>query len=102
MRDLILFFLCHALRNHEGASARHLASKDSSSEANKILYILQAVGAERCSQETEGCSSGCSVKGKFNGTAPPTPFTIYSREALDHILATKAMVLASNRNGQKR
>lgn len=98
---LVVFGASLNYKNHKGATPRHLAAKDSSSEANKMLYLLHSVGAERCSLETEGCSSGCSLKGKFNGTAPPTPYAIYAREALDQILATRAMGLASKKNEKR-
>ncbi|KAK3917368.1 85/88 kDa calcium-independent phospholipase A2 [Frankliniella fusca] len=96
VQALVVFGASLNYKNHKGATPRHLATKDTSSEANKILYILHSVGAERCCQETKGCTSGCSFGGKFNGTAPPTPFSIYAREALDEILSTNAMDIASN------
>lgn len=88
-------------RNHEGASPRHLATKDSSSDGNKILYTLHSVVAERCRQDTKECTSGCSFLGKYNGTASPMPLAMYTRDALDQILATHVMGIAS-KNGQNR
>lgn len=99
VQALIIFGISLNYKNHEGATARHLATKDSSSDGNKILYILHSVGAERCSPNTKGCTSGCSANGKFNGTAPPSPFAMYARDALDQILATHAMDLASKYRG---
>ncbi|KAJ1521550.1 hypothetical protein ONE63_003207 [Megalurothrips usitatus] len=104
VQALIVFGASLNYKNHQGATPRHLATRDSSPDTNKILYLLYSVGAERCSQETQGCTSGCSSSGKFNGTAPPSPFAVYAREELDQILATHAMDIASHQRGgsQKR
>lgn len=102
IQALVVFGASLNYKNQKGATPRHLATKDTSSEANKILYILHSVGAERCSQDTKGCTSGCSFAGKFNGTAPPTPFTMYAREALDEILSTNAMDIASCQSGEAK
>ncbi|XP_034245059.1 85/88 kDa calcium-independent phospholipase A2-like [Thrips palmi] len=101
VQALIVFGASLNYKNNNGATARHLATKDTSSDGNKILYLLHSVGAARCSQDMKECTSGCSFTGKFNGTAPPSPYAIYAREALDQILATNAMDIASHRNGDK-
>lgn len=72
------------VRNKNGDSARHIAA--SISKANKkdrILYVLHAVGAERCESGKYGCAEGCSFNGTHNGAPPPFPTTDEIRPIID-------------------
>lgn len=95
----MLLFYC---RNFKGATPRHIVPADSSAEANKMLYILHAVGAKRCYEDTAGCSQGCAYNGTFDGVSPPPPPVGCTRDALDQMLFTYAMDLASNRDSKEK
>lgn len=60
-------------RNNDGQKVRHLAAQDTDATSDRILYLLHAVGAERCEKDCHGCTEGCMVGGKKNGTAPAPP-----------------------------
>ncbi|OXU17607.1 hypothetical protein TSAR_011620, partial [Trichomalopsis sarcophagae] len=68
-------------------SLRHLVDKDTN-EGQKILYILHAVGAKRCSFDMKGCSIGCKHNEIFYGVAPPTAV---SRTVFDQMLYVSRM-----------
>lgn len=99
IQALIVFGADLQYKNHSGASARHLVPADGSTEANKMLYVLHAVGSERCTKDALGCSDGCAHDGNFNGTPPPLPPVGCTRDALDQMLSTYAMDLASHYSG---
>ncbi|XP_033211846.1 85/88 kDa calcium-independent phospholipase A2 isoform X2 [Belonocnema kinseyi] len=69
---------------------RHLVSHDTN-DGNKILYILHAVGAERCSKDMLGCTTGCKYDEEYNGIAPPEPPTAVPRTILDQMLYVASM-----------
>lgn len=62
-------------RNKNGETPRHLVKLNA--EGEKLLYLLHAVGAERCSANVSGCHPGCRWGDKYNGVAPPeTPSAV--------------------------
>lgn len=69
---------------------RHLVSHDTN-DGNKILYILHAVGADRCSKDMLGCTTGCKHNEEYNGVAPPEPPTAVPRTILDQMLYVASM-----------
>ncbi|XP_051170962.1 85/88 kDa calcium-independent phospholipase A2 [Leptopilina boulardi] len=69
---------------------RHRVNLDSN-DGNKILYILHAVGAERCDKNTFGCHNGCKYNEDYNGVAPPEPPTAVPRTILDQMLYVASM-----------
>ncbi|XP_031782364.1 85/88 kDa calcium-independent phospholipase A2 [Nasonia vitripennis] len=77
-------------KNGKSQSPRHLVNKDTN-DGQKILYILHAVGAERCSPDMKGCSIGCKHNENFDGVAPPEPPTAVPRTVLDRILYVSSM-----------
>lgn len=84
-------------RNHKGSTARHIVPNDASIDAHRMLYILHAVGAKRCSEDVVGCSTGCAHNESFNGSAPPVPPLGCTRDALDQMLFSYSMDIASSR-----
>ena len=60
-------------------------------DGQKILYLLHAVGAERCSSGTAGCHIGCKFGESFDGLAPPEPPTSVPRTVLDQMLYVSSM-----------
>ncbi|KAI5720122.1 hypothetical protein M8J77_002180 [Diaphorina citri] len=79
----------NALSGEEGMTARHIASSQSSggvgggdNVSDRILYILHAVGAARCTLDMPGCGVGCRAGGTWNGTPPPVPIGAKVREVL--------------------
>ncbi|XP_023245898.1 85/88 kDa calcium-independent phospholipase A2 [Copidosoma floridanum] len=72
-------------RNWQNESPRHLVNKDSA-DGQKILYILHAVGAERCTRDVIGCDVGCKYDENFNGIAPPEAPSAVPRTAVDDML----------------
>ena len=69
---------------------RHLVNLDSK-DGNTILYILHAVGAERCLSNMQGCTTGCKDNEEYNGIAPPEPPTSVPRTILDQMLYVASM-----------
>lgn len=68
----------HIFRNKKGETARHIAAILSpDTNAKKVLYILHALGAPRCTSQDyeilQNCSDGCHSSGIDNGMPPPEP-----------------------------
>ncbi|XP_031789217.1 85/88 kDa calcium-independent phospholipase A2-like [Nasonia vitripennis] len=87
---LIAFGAEISAKNWKSQSLRHLVDKDTN-EGQKILYILRAVGAERCPLDMKDCSIGCKNNEIFYGIAPPEPPTAMSRTVLDQMLYVSRM-----------
>jgi len=88
--------LVFLVRNNKGATPRHCILPESGSD--KILYILHAVGAPRCSLDMQGCNPGCEGSSDdYNGIAPPVPFSSDSRELLNQMLSVAGMDVATTR-----
>lgn len=77
-------------KNWKSESPRHLVNKDTN-DGQKILYILHAVGAERCPPNMKGCSISCKYNENFDGVAPPEPPTAVPRTILDQMLYVSSM-----------
>ncbi|XP_033335941.2 calcium-independent phospholipase A2 VIA [Megalopta genalis] len=77
-------------KNWESETPRHLVKVDTT-EGQKILYILDAVGASRCAPEMNGCTMGCKYNEAFNGIAPPEPPAVVPRTVLDQMLHINGM-----------
>lgn len=63
-------------------SSRHIAATNGNNSsdkvAEKIVYILHAVGAQRCQNillETE-CTNGCAWNKEYNGLPPQKPMSM--------------------------
>lgn len=72
-----------------------------SNEGQKILYILHAVGAARCTPETQDCHQGCKYNESFVGIAPPEPPTVVPRTILDNMLYVASMEKMSSMQRKK-
>lgn len=58
----------------------------------KLLYYLTAVGAKRCSPETNNCTDGCKHDGAFEGI-PPQPVSICPRfPVIAHALCSSSVL----------
>jgi calcium-independent phospholipase A2 len=68
------------------------------SDGDKILYILHAVGAPRCSLDVQGCNPGCEGSSDdYNGVPPVVPFSSQSREVVNQMLSVAGMNIAAIR-----
>lgn len=104
VQSLIVFGANLEYKNNAGASPRHLVSvnaQGSNAQGDKILYLLHAVGAERCSEDVTGCTKGCKFGESYQGIPPPTPNTQESREILDQMLDTAGMEVAAQKEEKK-
>lgn len=77
-------------RNYKSETPRHMVSAETT-EGQKILYILDAVGAQRCPPEMLNCSLACKYDETFNGIAPQQPPTAVPRTVLDQMLQVSGM-----------
>ncbi|XP_076756311.1 calcium-independent phospholipase A2 VIA [Xylocopa sonorina] len=77
-------------RNWKSETTRHLVNIKTT-EGQKILYILDAVGAQRCPPEMTNCSLGCKHDENFNGIAPQQPPKAIQRTVLDQMLHVSGM-----------
>ncbi|XP_047993745.1 85/88 kDa calcium-independent phospholipase A2 isoform X1 [Leguminivora glycinivorella] len=93
---LIVFGADLEALNNAGYTARHMVPCEmSSSNYDKILYVLHAVGAQRCSADVVGCGPGCAARGDYNGVPPPSVPRPSSRDVISHMLSVAAMERAS-------
>lgn len=88
IQTLIIFGANLNAINNAGATPRHLIPTD---QESKLLYYLHAVGAERCSPETTGCTEGCSHNGTYGGIPPPPVQGPENRDELDEMLSAAGM-----------
>lgn len=77
-------------RNWKSESPRHRVNIDSS-EGQKILYVLHAVGAQRCPPEMTDCNLGCKYSESFDGIAPRQAPKVHPRTILDQMLHVSGM-----------
>ncbi|KAL1451791.1 hypothetical protein WDU94_006137 [Cyamophila willieti] len=87
VQALIVFGANINALNGDGYTARHIASGLSQggagdSASDRIVYVLHAVGAARCSPDTPACGQGCVAGGTNNGNPPPAPIGAKVREVL--------------------
>ncbi|XP_020288940.1 85/88 kDa calcium-independent phospholipase A2 [Pseudomyrmex gracilis] len=88
-------------RNWKSETARHKANVNTT-DGNKIIYILHAVGAQRCPPEMTGCHQGCKHNETFTGIAPSEPLHHVSRSIIDHMLHTSGMEKMAEPGNRKR
>ena len=67
IQTIIVFGADVNLPNSQGISPRHMAATGQGSNRDKILYMLDRVGALRCLPKMPGCADGCAADGTFNG-----------------------------------
>ncbi|KAJ6216443.1 hypothetical protein RDWZM_007600 [Blomia tropicalis] len=74
--------------NSNGETARHLAATSSLTPSKDvILYMLDAVGAMRCTGRNKGnCSEGCSPDFTYSGVPPDNPSFLRKTKIYDTIL----------------
>ncbi|XP_073946905.1 85/88 kDa calcium-independent phospholipase A2-like [Choristoneura fumiferana] len=93
---LIIFGVDLEALNNAGYTARHLVPIEmSNSNFDKILYVLHAVGANRCSAEVVGCGPGCYQRGDYNGVPLPTAPRSATRDVISQMLSVAAMEKAA-------
>lgn len=76
--------------NWKNETPRHLVNVDDT-DSQKILYILHAVGAQRCNTDVKNCHIGCKHDENFDGIAPPEPPTALPRTVIDQMLYVSSM-----------
>ncbi|CAB3247732.1 unnamed protein product [Arctia plantaginis] len=92
VQALIVFGANLEAKNNMGNTARHIIPTElSNSPYDRILYMLHAVGAKRCSPETPGCGPSCSHRGDYNGVPPPAVARSATRDLVDQMLSVGAM-----------
>ncbi|OAD60715.1 85 kDa calcium-independent phospholipase A2 [Eufriesea mexicana] len=84
------------VKNWQSETPRHLANIDSN-EGQKILYVLDSVGAERCESDMKNCHLGCKHNEEFKGVAPSEQPMVVSRMILDQMLHVSGMALQGNK-----
>lgn len=90
IQSLIVFGANLNIVNNNGATPRHLITLE---QEPKLLYYLHAVGAERCTQSTSGCTDGCSYDGNYGGIPPPPVQGPQNRDELDEMLSAAGMAI---------
>ncbi|XP_012271630.1 85/88 kDa calcium-independent phospholipase A2 [Orussus abietinus] len=85
--------------NYKGETPRHLVELKSN-EGHKILYILHAVGAQRCPPVMQDCKMGCKCNETYEGVSPPQPPTAVPRTVLDQMLYVASMEKMALDKGQ--
>ncbi|XP_026678154.1 85/88 kDa calcium-independent phospholipase A2-like [Diaphorina citri] len=83
------------VRNNNGDSPRHQAALSEAKKKDRILYVLHAVGAERCESGKSGCNDGCRYGGSYDGTPPPAP--LHNPNSQHHISELRK---SSNKGGR--
>ncbi|KAG7209963.1 hypothetical protein KM043_011552 [Ampulex compressa] len=76
--------------NWKAETPRHMVNLDSN-DGHRILYFLDAVGAQRCPAAMAGCHLGCKFNENYSGIAPPQPPTAVPRTILDQMLHVSGM-----------
>ncbi|EFN81540.1 85/88 kDa calcium-independent phospholipase A2 [Harpegnathos saltator] len=77
-------------RNWKFETPLHKANIDNT-DGNKIIYLLHAVGAQRCPPEMTGCHLGCKYNETYTGIAPSEPPHHVSRTVIDQMLHVASM-----------
>ncbi|XP_021919753.1 85/88 kDa calcium-independent phospholipase A2 isoform X2 [Zootermopsis nevadensis] len=94
VQALVVFGADVSYRNNGGATPRHGIVLGS--DGDRILYVLHAVGAPRCSLDTQGCNPGCEgSSNNYNGIPPAVPPSLESREILNQMLSVAGMNVAA-------
>ncbi|RVE53707.1 hypothetical protein evm_001599 [Chilo suppressalis] len=96
VQALIVFGANMEAVNNEGYTARHCVPTEmSNSIHDKILYVLHAVGAERCSSDKSGCRPGCAYRGEYNGVPPPAVARASARNVVNNMLTVAGIEKSS-------
>lgn len=88
-------------RNWKAETPRHKANVDTT-EGNKIIYLLHAVGAQRCLPEMTNCHLGCKHDENYTGIAPSEPPHYIPRTILDQMLHVSGMEKMAEHGNRKR
>ncbi|XP_072947664.1 85/88 kDa calcium-independent phospholipase A2 isoform X1 [Epargyreus clarus] len=103
VKALIVFGADLEARNNAGYTPRHTVPTDMSNGTfDKILYVLHAVGAERCSSDTPGCGPSCSSRGEYNGVPPPPVAQGSAREMINDMLTAATMAKAAAMDAEQK
>ncbi|XP_046827551.1 85/88 kDa calcium-independent phospholipase A2 [Vespa crabro] len=82
-------------RNWKSETPRHMINLNNN-DGQKILYILHAVGAQRCPYEMKDCNIGCKYDENYNGIRLNEVPRSIPRNTLDQMLHVSSMeVMAS-------
>ncbi|CAH1155338.1 unnamed protein product [Phaedon cochleariae] len=95
IQALIIFGVDLDILNDKGESPRHLITAE---QEPTILYLISAVGAKRCTSDTQRCTDGCKYDGKYEGIPPPKVIGPTNRDMLDLVLSVAGMETASDRH----
>lgn len=88
---LIIFDSNINRQNHKKESPRHIAAQLENTDHHMVLYLLTAIGAERCSETMINCKEGCAHKDNYEGR-PYHRWPTYENECfyrpvlLEHII----------------
>lgn len=77
-------------RNWKAETPMHKANIDTT-DGNKIIYLLHAVGAQRCPAEMIKCHIGCKHDENYTGISPSEPPHYVPRTILDQMLHVSGM-----------
>lgn len=104
VQALVVFGANLEALNDMGYTARHtIPTEMANSNADRILYVLHAVGARRCTAEIAGCGPSCSARGDYNGVPPQNAPKAATRDLVTQMLAVAAMDRAASLdNSQKQ
>ncbi|XP_071870530.1 calcium-independent phospholipase A2 VIA [Bombus fervidus] len=100
VQSLIAFGADIDAKNWKLETSRHRVNIDNN-EGQKILYILDAVGAKRCPPEMSDCNKGCKFNENYNGLAPQQPPRAVPRTVLDQMLHVSGMDKMAMQENQK-
>ncbi|XP_003702751.1 calcium-independent phospholipase A2 VIA [Megachile rotundata] len=100
VQSLICFGADIDARNWKSETPRHRVNIDSN-EGQKILYTLNAVGAQRCPPEMTDCSLGCKHGETFDGIAPQQAPKVVPRTVLDQMLHVSGMDKMATQGNKK-
>ncbi|XP_047534908.1 85/88 kDa calcium-independent phospholipase A2 [Vanessa atalanta] len=102
VQALIVFGADLEAKNKAGYTARHVVPTEmTNSNFDKILYVLHAVGAQRCPSDASGCGAGCAARGEYNGVPPPAVAGAAPRAHVQDMLAAAAMERAAEHAAQR-
>ncbi|GBP75690.1 hypothetical protein EVAR_98540_1 [Eumeta japonica] len=96
VQALIVFGADLEAKNNKGYTPRHAVPAEmSSSNYDKIVYLLHAVGASRCPPTMFGCGQWCVARGEYNGVPPPSVARGVTRDVISQMLSVAAMERAA-------
>ncbi|KAK2586301.1 hypothetical protein KPH14_001551 [Odynerus spinipes] len=82
-------------RNWKSETPRHMVNLDNN-DGSKVLYILHAVGAQRCPPDMRDCHIGCKHDETYDGIAPVQPPKSVPRTTLDQMLHISGMEIMAS------